>query len=230
MKTHLKNILKHIPDVLEKKILDVGSGGGGFIIDVVSEGGDAFGIEKNSSNINNSLLAAKKVGVFISIEQGVAEELTYSDDSFGFINISEVIEHVEDPDLLLKGVYRVLQKKGFVYLSVPSRFSLKDPHYHLYFINWIPRKMADILISLIGRQKYSLKGCGRQKLTDMHYYTYRNIIKILQKNSFTSIDIREKKIAEFFTFTPFKIWALWMYKLVRPFYFDTFHLLLKKEI
>ena len=228
MKQHLKNLVNHVPELLKGKILDIGSGRGDFVLDVAHEGGKVWGIEKNIKNVEHAFSLAKERGLHIEIIEGVAEKLPYKDFEFDFINIAEVIEHVEEPNSLLTEAYRVLKNGGYIYLSVPSRFSLKDPHFHLYFVNWLPRFMSDSFISIFGKHKDYLGESGEQRLKEMHYYRFNDIKRNLIWTGFEVTDIREKKIKNKIQNKALIYILLLIYKTIRPFYFDSFHLLLKR--
>ncbi len=228
MNPHLKNLISHVPDLLEKKILDLGSGKGNFLVDVATLGGDVCGLEKNKEYIVETLKKAKENNISVKIMEGVAENLPYQDSEFWFINVSEVIEHVNNPDLLIKEVYRILKNGGSVYLSVPSRFGFRDPHFHLYFVNLLPRFMSDAFISVFGKHKNYTGEAGEQRLKEMHYYRFNSIKRKLVNSGFSVVDIREKRIKSEIDNKLLKYLILCVYKTIKPFYFDTFHLLLRK--
>ena len=228
--SHLKNLQFHTPDLLQRKILDIGSGRGGFLVDVVKSGGDIIGVEVNPDYIRQSRDLAKKEGVGVRIIEGEAEKLPFGDNTFDFVNISEVIEHIESPSEMLGEVWRVLKKGGKAYLSVPSRYSYHDPHFHLYFVNWIPRFLSDAYIGVFGKHKdYFGKEAGRQSLKEMHYFTFRKIKKVLSEHGFKVVDIREEKLKSIlrkkFVFWP----AFFIYKIINPLYFKAFHFLIIKN-
>lgn len=230
MKTHLDNLIAHIPGLMNGKILDLGAGNGKFIIEVKKRGGNITGIEKNQDYINNSYAKAASFGCKIEIIKGEGENIPFKDESFDFINLSEVIEHVENPEKVIHEISRILKPGGFAYMSAPNRFGLKDPHFNLYFINFLPRCAADFFISLFKRHKNYTGDRGRQRLDEMHYYTFSSLKKTILKNKFIITDIREKRIRKFFSNKFFLFTALFLYKMLRFFYFDSFHLLLKKNI
>jgi 2-polyprenyl-3-methyl-5-hydroxy-6-metoxy-1,4-benzoquinol methylase len=97
MKTHFEHLLDIVPDLASRKILDLGSGKGSFLIDCSRNGAQAEGLELNKHYIETSLTRAKEAGVSIKVTQGVGEKLNLSSDNFNFINVCEVIEHVNDP-------------------------------------------------------------------------------------------------------------------------------------
>jgi hypothetical protein len=45
-----------------------------------------------------------------------------------------------------------------------------DPHYHLWGINFLPRRLAEAILSRTGRSKRSW--ADNQRLIDMHYYSF----------------------------------------------------------
>lgn len=229
MKTHLDQLSVHLPDILKWRILDVGSGGGGFLIDVAQKGGVAIGIEKNRLYIDAAFLRAKEAGASIEIQNSVGEKMPFADNSFGFANASELIEHVENPQEVVSEMHRVLKNGSFAYVSVPNRFSVKDPHFHLYFVNWIPRRWADRFIDIFGSHKNYNGVAGRQRLSEMHYFTYAAAVDFFKERGFAVEDIREKKIKKI-KMPQILIWpTLFLYRFLRSFLFAAFHFLLKKE-
>jgi len=230
MSSHFDNLSEYVANLKSARILDIGSGRGKFVIEAVKRGMSVVGLEKSSDYIEMSRAGAKKMGFTIEIVEGLAESLPFADNSFDFINLSEVIEHVDDPEKIISEAYRVLRKNGSVYLSVPSRFGIFDPHYHLYFVNWLPRGLSDWYIGWWGKHKdYSHTKAGKQRLQDMNYYRFRKIRRILFDKKFSVSDVREMKIAKMIKNKPLRIGTLFIYKMIRPFYFDTFHLFLVKK-
>ena len=143
--------------------------------------------------------------------------------------MTEVIEHVEIPKTVLSEVYRVLKTGGVVYMSVPNRFGMKDQHYNLYFINWLPRKLAMGVLSLFKAHiEYSTeKEIGFQRLDAMHYFTLPKITKLCQDSLFKVEDIRLQKISKKSGLR--KKFLIIAYHLAKLFYFDSFHLKLTKN-
>ncbi len=227
MKTHFQHLLDVVPDLQEKKVLDLGSGRGSFLIDCAKSGVQAEGLELNENYIETTKKRAAEAGVIVSISQGVGEKLPYGSEHFDFINLCEVIEHVSEPEVVLTEVFRVLRPNGLVYMSVPNRFGMKDQHFDLYGINWLPRAWSDAFISIFGTHKEYGGTIGHQRLADMHYYTYGSIRHLCEKHGFAVSDIRVRKIQQRFPgFKGYVVMAV--YHILKSFYFDSFHLLLGK--
>ncbi|MBI2474673.1 MAG: class I SAM-dependent methyltransferase [Candidatus Taylorbacteria bacterium] len=231
MSTHLDHLKEWRPGILKDKILDLGSGRGSFLIDVKKQGGNAIGIETSQNYIELSHAGAKEAGVEIEVKAAVGEHLPFENDQFDFINMAEVIEHVENPATVLAETYRVLSNNGAVYMSVPNRFGMRDQHYGIYGINWMPRSLAMRLLTVFRAHKdYSTENeIGCQRLDSMHYFTLRAIVKLCQKSGFECSDIRLQKIlAGKQPSLKSKLLSL-IYRFARLFYFDSFHLKLSKN-
>jgi 2-polyprenyl-3-methyl-5-hydroxy-6-metoxy-1,4-benzoquinol methylase len=226
MKNHVDNLLRLVPDLLSQEIVDIGSGKGAFLLELARRGTSAIGIEPTLDYIELSRTRAQAQGQTLDVREGTAEHIPLPDASVDFVNIGEVIEHVEDPDQMLTEVSRILRPQGKAYLSVPNRFGLRDQHFHLYVINWMPRSWAHALIGMLGRHKDYSGKAGRQSLRDMHYYTYGAIQKFCREKGFAVTDIRILKIKR--VYGPLSFFLLPLYKVLRAFYFDSFHLLLEK--
>lgn len=229
MASHFDHLRGHVPHILNVPILDLGTGRGSFIFDASRAGSNVVGLEVNHAYRAETIQKGEREGLALTILDGKGENLPFPDNSFGFINCSEVIEHVEDPERVLREMFRVLSPGGIAYVSVPSRFGFIDPHFHLPFINWIPRTWSRALITLLGRDKDYTGEAGEQRIDRMHYYTFGKFSKILSRIGFSVVDIREKRVRGLLP-TPFNSFAVAVYQSVRPFYFYTFHLLIEKSV
>lgn len=227
---HFDHLEFHIPDLKKRRILDLGSGRGKFLFYCLDRGVTAKGLEINPEYIEITRAKAKERGVEVDVVEGAGEKLPFPDASFDFVNVSEVIEHVNDPAQMLREVHRVLSHDGYAYLSVPNRFGMKDPHFHLYVVNWLPRSLASTFIALCGKHKdYSHNNAGYQRLDQMHYYTMGGIGELLRKEGFTFEDQRVLRIRRMIKFRPLAHLATLIYLPFRFAYFDSFHLLIQKN-
>lgn len=229
-KSHLEHVQEWNASLLADKILDIGCGTGKFLIEVAKAGGDAVGIELSDGRIADAHERAKNAGVPIEVVKGFGESLPFPAELFGFVNMSELIEHVQDPHRVLSEVYRVLKTGGMAYMSVPNRFGIWDPHAHVYFVNWLPRAYANTYLKLFNKQKDDSRvdEVGMQRLETMHYYTLSAITRLCNSLGFDVIDIREQKIKKMRISKIHKAAFLIAYKIVRLIHPDTFHLELIK--
>jgi len=65
----------------------------------------------------------------------------------------DILEHVRDPHATLREIRRGLRADGIALITVINRFAWRDPHYHLYGINWLPRRWGELIVERIGRSK-----------------------------------------------------------------------------
>lgn len=62
--------------------------------------------------------------------------------------------------------------------SVPNRHAFRDPHYHLAFINWLPRGLAERIVERTGRSKVGGPLHDRQGLSELNTYTWGQFEKL----------------------------------------------------
>lgn len=216
MASHLEHLLSIFPDIKNGKILDIGIGDGEFVTECYEKGFDVQGIEINKERVAR----IKHKFPDIEVVEGVAEALPYADQSFDFINVCEVIEHVQNPKKVLEEVRRVLAPEGKAYVSFPNRFSFYDTHYHVFFVNWLPRAWADAYIRVIGKDKGDSES-GLQKLSEMHYYTMFSFRKLAASCGLVVEDTRARRLRG-------KPFLMLVYKIIAPVYFRASHTVLRR--
>lgn len=222
--THAEYCQKFLPPA--GAVLDVGSGRGDFLTTMAKAGFRAVGIESSRWYVEASRALARREGVGVEVHEGKAEATPFDDTSFDFVNCAEVTEHVDNPQLVCREIYRVLKPGGKGYISFHNRFGIYDYHYHLWCINWLPRRWTEPVLMWLDKQKPD-GATGRQKLITMHYYTYRQAERLLKRVGFSVIDGRAEKIK--IRYPHAQIILLPLYRaLLRPLYFNTFHMLVGK--
>jgi 2-polyprenyl-3-methyl-5-hydroxy-6-metoxy-1,4-benzoquinol methylase len=227
---------KIIPDLKRRKILEVGCGRGEFLTAMKARGYDIIGVEPDIYKHGLIKENAKSAGVQVEAVLSPGEKLPFDSETFDFIYCNNVIEHCKDPLLLLEESSRVLKPQGLMYFTVINRFAFRDPHYHLNFLNWLPRRLAEKYIILRRRSKKFINPTeSRNQLTEMHYFTFNGFKKIVQKMGFEVEDLKEYKLRhpELISASNKKKVGLmrafsFVYPLARLFYVSGFRLLLRK--
>lgn len=112
----LHYLLSDLQDV-GGKVLDVGCGAGSVAKAVKRERPDleVFGCDPSQSALG--LAGASPEGVDFRL--ATAERLPFSDGEFDFVWIFDVLEHVDDPDQVLREVARVLRPGGGFHIVRP---------------------------------------------------------------------------------------------------------------
>ncbi len=225
-KTHLDGLLRHFPNLLSRRILDVGCGRGAFVAHVAARGGEVVGLEPNPAYAEETRARLSSAGVAAEIVGNPGETMPFPDASFGFANVCEVIEHVEDPRATMREIARVLEPGGEAYMSAPNRFGFRDQHFHLYGINWIPRSWAERVIAAFGRSRED-SAAGRQTLSRMSYFTRGSFSRLAAEAGLEAEDLRERLVRDRVPALVRPL-AIFAYRLAATFILDAHHFLLRK--
>lgn len=99
------------------KILEVGCGNG-YYLSLLTR----LGVKTNLTGIDNDRLALKNAPRFVQDKKvklmwADASKLSFPDNSFDKVVMSEVIEHVANEEAVLREVFRVLKKRGILALT-----------------------------------------------------------------------------------------------------------------
>ncbi|MBW8297009.1 bifunctional 2-polyprenyl-6-hydroxyphenol methylase/3-demethylubiquinol 3-O-methyltransferase UbiG [Sphingopyxis sp.] len=82
------------------------------------------------------------------------EILPFGDARFDVVIFNHVIEHVGDimtQQTILAEIRRILKPKGLLYLAVPNKWALIEPHFRLPLLGAMPRKLANIVVRTTGK-------------------------------------------------------------------------------
>lgn len=113
------------------KSLDIGTGVGFSMLELEKMGFDSYGIEPSSSFVK---YAIEKVGIKPEkIVVGMMEDGNFEKESFDFILIRVVLEHVYDPASCIEQAMTWLKPDGIMHIEVPSSNHLISKFFNLYF-------------------------------------------------------------------------------------------------
>jgi len=151
----LKLLLKYItPD--GKRLLDVGTGKG-YLLDIAKEMGfECYGIEVSE-------YASKKAGERFHgrIFNGPIEKARFS-QKFDVITMTDLIEHIQQPDRFFDAVDKNLKKGGLVMIMTPNSDSFTRA---LLGSNWFQFKYEHVIYWNRKSLTYLLKKNGYDLLT-----------------------------------------------------------------
>ena len=109
-------------DLTGKKILDVGCGGG-ILAEALSDAGAIVtGIDAAGPGIEIAKLHAQDNNKSINYMESTAEDLlNSSEEKFDIVTWFEVLEHVPDPELLVRTCINLLKSEGDLFLSTINK-------------------------------------------------------------------------------------------------------------
>lgn len=135
------------PDLNGLRMLDIGCGGGLLSEALAALGAEVTGIDGSEVSIEVAKAHARQSGVVVDYQHKLAEELLDENwPPFDLVLNTEVIEHVEDQEGLVKTCCRLVKPSGLVILATLNR-TLKSWLFGIvgaeYVLRLLPRGTHD---------------------------------------------------------------------------------------
>lgn len=121
------------------KVLDIGTGSGHIAEELAKHASEVTSVDVTDER------RTKEGYKFVQVKD---ERLPFPDASFDVVVSNHIAEHVPDQATHLSEMMRVLKPKGVIYLATPNKLWLRDPHYKLAFVSWLPRRMSDVYVKI----------------------------------------------------------------------------------
>ena len=116
------NYIDQRSPVAERKLIDVGCGGGILAESLAQRGAIVTGIDMGEAPLSVARLHALEVGVTLNYEQITAEEKAEKcRGEFDIVTCMEMLEHVPDPSSVVKACADLVKAGGDVYFSTINR-------------------------------------------------------------------------------------------------------------
>lgn len=96
-------------------LLDIGCGGGQFLVFLRENGWQVAGIE-----VNEEMATYGRESLNLNIKTGDLQEAGFSENTFDVITLFHVLEHIQDPIVTLRECYRILKPGGLLVIAVPN--------------------------------------------------------------------------------------------------------------
>lgn len=119
-----------------KSVLDLGCGDGVLSYHIARSGGFVSGVDLCEYAIEYAKKQTAQRGISINFSVQDACATAFLTSSFDAVVSNEVIEHLDEPERLLREIERVLKPGGIAVISTPIRVTKKplDPHHaHEWF-------------------------------------------------------------------------------------------------
>jgi len=115
-------IIQHMGEVFDKKIIDVGCGGGILAESLAKLGAQVTGIDMGEEPLNVAKLHALEAQVKVDYQKITAEEMALENpESFDAVTCMEMLEHVPDPSSIVKACAQMVKPGGYVFFSTLNK-------------------------------------------------------------------------------------------------------------
>ena len=117
------NYIDQYAPLAGKRVLDVGCGGGILSEAMAHRGANVMGIDLAEKSLKVATLHSLDSGLNINYQKISAEELAQKKDiePFDIITCMEMLEHVPDPESIIKSCCHLLKPSGSLFLSTINR-------------------------------------------------------------------------------------------------------------
>lgn len=116
------NFIDERSPVAQKKLIDVGCGGGILAESLAQRGALVTGIDMGEAPLSVARLHALESGIELTYEQTTAEDkATQMPGVFDIVTCMEMLEHVPDPSSVVRACAQLVKDGGDVYFSTINR-------------------------------------------------------------------------------------------------------------
>lgn len=163
------------------KLLDVGAGQGGAVLEALERKADAFGVEPGEEFLS---LARRRLESHDHDPQRITnapgEHLPFDDESFDYVISLQVLEHVPDAEAVIREMYRVLKPGGRCYVSCENYLSFREQHYRVAWLPLLPKPIGKAYLRLRGRNPSFIEQY-------VYYTTYPSVMRAVKRAGFRNL-------------------------------------------
>ena len=116
------NWIDSLAPVAEKKVLDVGCGGGILAESLAQRGAQVTGIDIGDAPLGVAKLHQLESGLSIDYQKSTAEDFAKQhENAFDVVTCLEMLEHVPDPSSVVQACAKMVKPGGHVFFSTINR-------------------------------------------------------------------------------------------------------------
>ena len=116
------NWIDNLAPVAEKKVLDVGCGGGILAESLAQRGAQVTGIDMGDAPLGVAKLHQLESCLSIDYQKSTAEDFAQQhENAFDVVTCLEMLEHVPDPSSVVKACAKMVKPGGHVFFSTINR-------------------------------------------------------------------------------------------------------------
>jgi len=151
-----------------RALLDVGCGRGAVAAALSTRFDEVHGVDADEEPLEE----ARRRGVATRRVDLDAEPLPYDERSFDAVLCLEVIEHVRDPEALVRELARVLRPRGTLYLSTPN----------IRFAGYLRRLIVGGRFPLTSDDPIGFQG------GHLHFFTFADVADLVRGAGFDDVE------------------------------------------
>jgi ubiquinone/menaquinone biosynthesis C-methylase UbiE len=180
------------------KVLDMAAGCGTFVLNGLQNGYDVHGVEPEEwkrEYFQNKIVASNYQPQWKErIICAVGESLPFDDECFDLITSYQTLEHVQDVNMCIQEMLRVLKRGGILYIRAPDYNCFFEPHYRIPFLPKMNKVFAALYLDFLGRPSLGLDILKWTTEKDMIKFLHEQkyILNIKRTNHFYSADRKAK--------------------------------------
>jgi len=163
-----------------KRILDVGAGFGGIVLEAKARGADPVAVEPAHEFAQIIRLRQLEASHKSTVVRASGDNLPFLSNQFDYVITCQVLEHVRNIPLLLREIHRVLKPGGEAFLSCENYLTFWEPHYDVLWFPLLPKYLGSIYLQAIGRNPGFL-------MEQIHYTTYPGLRKQIRESGLIDI-------------------------------------------
>ena len=175
------NFIDERANLAEKKVLDVGCGGGILSESMALRGADVSGIDMGEAPLSVAKLHQLESGLEINYRRMTAEELAEQEPGqYDVVTCLEMLEHVPEPGNVIEACARLVKPGGQVFFSTINR----NPKAYLfaivgaeYILNMLPKGTHDFSKFIRPSELGSWCRAAGLELGDITGMTYNPLTK-----------------------------------------------------
>jgi 2-polyprenyl-6-hydroxyphenyl methylase / 3-demethylubiquinone-9 3-methyltransferase len=181
------NFIDERSPVAEKKVIDVGCGGGILAESLALRGAQVTGIDMGEAPLAVARLHALETGVQPDYEKITAEEKAAQEpESYDIVTCMEMLEHVPDPASVVQACSQLVKKNGDVYFSTINR----NPKSYVfaiigaeYLLNMLPKGTHDYAKFIRPSELAHWLRAANLELQSIQGMTYNPLTKTYKLNA-----------------------------------------------
>lgn len=197
------NFIDQRSPVAQKKLIDVGCGGGILAESLALRGAEVTGIDMGEAPLSVARLHALETGVSLNYEQITAEDkAAQMPGEFDVVTCMEMLEHVPDPSSVVNACAQLAKHGGDVYFSTINRnpkayaFAILGAEYILKLLPKGTHEYSKFIRPSELAQWLRVAGLELQEITGMTYNPLTKHYKLNASDVSVNYLIHAKKVAQ----------------------------------